>query len=84
MTYKKIDNIIKKNRITNLNKLLENVDYELIKGSLNVDILDIKDDSRKIEEGDMYIAKIGTSSDAHKYIPDVIKKGKSNSSRKRY
>lgn len=70
-----VDNIIKKNRITNLNKLLENVDYELIKGSLNVDILDIKDDSRKIEEGDMYIAKIGTSSDAHKYIPDVIKKG---------
>ena len=70
-----VDSIIKKNRITNLNKLLENVDYELIKGSLNVDILDIKDDSRKIEEGDMYIAKIGTSSDAHKYIPDVIKKG---------
>ena len=70
-----VDNIIKKNRITNLNKLLENVDYELVKGSLNVDILDIKDDSRKIEEGDMYIAKIGTSSDAHKYIPDVIKKG---------
>ena len=51
------------------------MDYELVKGSLNVDIADIKDDSRKIEENDLYIAKIGTSSNSHKYIPDAIKKG---------
>ena len=45
-----VDNIIKKYRITNLEKLLENVDYELVKGSLNVEIEDIKDDSRKVED----------------------------------
>ena len=70
-----VDDIIKKYRITNLEKLLENVDYELVKGSLNVEIEDIKDDSRKVESGDMYIAKIGSTSDSHKFIPDVIKKG---------
>ena len=35
-----VDDIIKKYRITNLRKLVENVDYELIKGSLDVDISD--------------------------------------------
>ena len=72
-----VDNIINKkaNRVKKLTKLLENVDYELVKGSLNVDIADIKDDSRKIEENDLYIAKIGTSSNSHKFIPDAIKKG---------
>lgn len=70
-----VDSILNKNRITNLNKLLENVDYELIKGSLDVNISDIKDDSRKVEVNDMYIAKIGSTSDSHKYISDVIKKG---------
>ena len=70
-----VDNIIKKNRITKLTDLLKNVDYELVKGSLDVEISDVKDDSRKVEQDDMYIAKIGSSSDGHKYIPDVIKKG---------
>ena len=70
-----VDNIIKKNRITKLTDLLKNVDYELVKGSLDVEISDVKDDSRKVEQDDMYIAKIGVSSDGHKYIPDVIKKG---------
>ena len=70
-----VDNILKKNRITKLTDLLKNVDYELLKGSLDVEISDIKDDSRKIEPDDMYIAKIGSVADGHKYIPDVIKKG---------
>lgn len=70
-----VDNIIKKNRITKLTDLLKNVDYELVKGSLDVEISDVKDDSRKVEQDDMYIAKVGASSDGHKYIPDVIKKG---------
>ncbi len=72
-----VDRIINKktNRVKKLTKLLENVEYELIKGSLNVDIVDVKDDSRKVEENDLYIAKIGTTSNSHKFIPDAIKKG---------
>ena len=72
-----VDRIInkKQNRITKLSKLLENVNYELVKGSLDIDIADVKDDSRKIEENDLYIAKVGTTSNSHKFIPDAIKKG---------
>ena len=72
-----VDNIInkKKNRVKKLRRLLENVDYELVKGKLDVDIADIKDDSRKVEENDLYIAKIGSTSNSHKFIPDAIKKG---------
>ena len=70
-----VDDIIKKYRITNLRKLVENVDYELIKGSLDVDISDIKDNSNKVEKDDLYIAKVGFTADSHKYIPDAIKKG---------
>ena len=51
------------------------MDYKLLKGSLAVDIEDIKDDSRKVEAGDMFIAKIGSTSNSHKYISEVIKKG---------
>ena len=72
-----VDNIINKkaNRVKKLTKLLENVDYEIVKGSLDVDIADVKDDSRKIEENDLYIAKVGTTSNSHKFIPDAIKNG---------
>lgn len=72
-----VDNIIneKVSRVKKLTKLLENVDYELVKGSLDVDIADVKDDSRKIEENDLYIAKVGTTSNSHKFIPDAIKNG---------
>ena len=51
------------------------MDYELVKGSLDVDIADVKDDSRKVEENDLYIAKVGSTSNSHKFIPDAIKKG---------
>ncbi len=58
-----------------LKKILENVDYELIKGSIDVNIADIKYDSRLVKENDLFIARIGTTSDSHSFIPDVIKKG---------
>ncbi len=72
-----VDNFIseKVSRVKKLTKLLENVDYELVKGSLDVDIADVKDDSRKIEENDLFIAKVGTTSNSHKFIPDAIKNG---------
>lgn len=70
-----VDSIIYKDRITKLSDLLKNVDYELKKGSIDVEISDIKDDSRKVEQDDLYIAKVGANSDGHKFINDVIKKG---------
>lgn len=55
--------------------LLKDVDYKLIKGSIDCEIKDIKDNSNKIEEGDLFIAVIGTTTDSHKFIPDAINKG---------
>ncbi len=70
-----VDNILKENRITNVERLLENVEYEVLKGSVDVEVEDIEDDSRKVGPGDLYVAKVGTTADSHKYIPDVIRKG---------
>ena len=70
-----VDNILNEHRITKLTKLLKNVDYELVKGSLDVNISDVKYDSREVEPGDMYIAKVGFTSDSHKFIPDAIENG---------
>ena len=55
--------------------ILENVDYELVKGSIEVDIKDIKDNSQKVEDGDLFIALVGTTADSHKFIPSAIKQG---------
>ena len=65
----------KENRNRNLKELLKNVDYELIKGDINTEIGDIRYDSRKVEKGDLFLARIGTTADSHKFIPDVIKAG---------
>lgn len=60
-----------------LSKILENVDYELVKGSLDVKINDIKDNSKNVTENDLFIALVGTTADSHKFIPDAIEKGAS-------
>lgn len=58
-----------------LTKVLENVDYEVVKGTLDVEIKDIKDNSRNVEQDDLFIALVGTTADSHKFIPDAIKSG---------
>lgn len=58
-----------------LKEILTNVDYELVKGNLDEEIKDIKDNSRKVEKGDLFIALVGTTADSHKFIPDAIQKG---------
>lgn len=59
----------------NLSKLLENVEYELIKGNISIEINDIMENSNNVSEGDLFIATIGTTVDSHKFIPDAIKRG---------
>lgn len=58
-----------------LKEILENVEYELIKGSIDVEIKDIKDNSQKVEEGDLFIALVGTTADSHKFISNAIENG---------
>lgn len=60
-----------------LRKLLEKVDYKLVQGNLETEVSDIAYDSRKMQEGMLFVAIAGTVSDGHNYIPEVIKKGAS-------
>lgn len=59
-------------------KLLElcaNINYTCLQGDMNVEIKDIIYDSRKVEEGTMFVCMVGAVSDGHSYIPQVIEKG---------
>lgn len=58
-----------------LKDILQNVDYELVKGDLKAKVKDIKDNSKKVEDGDLFIALVGTTADSHSFIPDAIKNG---------
>lgn len=60
-----------------LAKLVEEMEYELIQGSLDTEVTDLAYDSRRITEGMMFVAIDGTVVDGHKFIPDVIQKGAS-------
>lgn len=56
-------------------KLLENLEYELVAGSLETEITTLVYDSRKVEKGSVFVCISGTVRDAHDFIPDVAEKG---------
>lgn len=58
-----------------LKEILHGVTFKLLRGSLDIDIHDIKYDSRKVELNDIYVALIGFHSDGHDYIIDAINHG---------
>lgn len=58
-----------------LNSLLERMTYEVIQGNVETEISTLTYDSRKIEQNSVFVCITGNITDAHEYIPDVIKKG---------
>lgn len=58
-----------------LTKLLERLEYECISGSLDVEVKDVINDSRKVSEGALFICIRGAVVDGHAYVPEVVKKG---------
>ncbi len=58
-----------------LDKLLERLEYEVVQGSDEIEITTLINDSRKVEEGSVFVCISGAVSDGHKYIPDVAAKG---------
>lgn len=57
-----------------LRDLIKDYSYNLIKGSLDINILGIENDSRKIKEGYLFIAEKGFTVDGHDYINKAIEK----------
>ncbi len=56
-------------------ELLRDVEYELIKGSINIEINDITYDSRKSNKNTAFIALTGFRVDGHDYIDNAINNG---------
>lgn len=58
-----------------LEKIMENINFNLIKGDIDVDITEIQYDSRKIKKGDAFFAIEGYKVDGHKFIQNAINNG---------
>lgn len=58
-----------------LTELLKKLDYQVISGNDEIEINHIIRDSKKVEEGDLFVCIEGAIQDGHKYIKDVIEKG---------
>ncbi len=58
-----------------LTELLERVEYECVNGSLDVEVKDIINDSRKVSEGSLFFCIKGAVSDGHQYVSEVVEKG---------
>ena len=58
-----------------LSDLFKDIKYKLIKGDMDLEINDIATDSRKVSDGNLFMAIVGTDVDGHDYIKDAIKNG---------
>lgn len=58
-----------------LEKLLNNVNYDIIQGNLNVDIETINYDSSKIKSGDLFICIKGLKADGHNFANKAVANG---------
>lgn len=60
-----------------LKKILTGIDFKLINGDLDIDITDIKYDSRDIEKDNLFIAVSGFKLDGHDFIDSAVENGAS-------
>ena len=58
-----------------LSGLLCDIDYKLLYGNIDCEIIDICYDSRKAENGKIFVALSGTNVDGHNYIQSAYDKG---------
>ena len=56
-------------------EILHNVSVQECTGKMNVPVYGITSDSRKVEQGFMFVAIYGTQCDGHDFIPAAISKG---------
>ena len=58
-----------------LSELLKNIQPIGIQGNTDIDISGINIDSRRVENGHLFVAMKGTQTDGHKYIPKALELG---------
>ena len=58
-----------------LTQLLERLEYEVVRGSDDIEVTELINDSRKVTEGSVFVCISGAVSDGHKYAEEVVAKG---------
>lgn len=58
-----------------LTELLQGLQYELISGSLDREVESVVNDSRKLEEGCLFLCIVGAQFDGHAYAAEAAEKG---------
>jgi len=58
-----------------LEQLIARFEYEVVQGSVEIEISTLANDSRKIEQDSVFVCISGTVADGHAYAAEVIEKG---------
>ena len=58
-----------------LKNMLSGLENLKVKGSLDIDISKIKNDSKEVSESDVFVALTGFNFDGHEYIEEAVKNG---------
>lgn len=58
-----------------LTKLLERLEYKVVRGSDQIEVTELINDSRKVSEGSVFVCISGAVSDGHSYMAEVAEKG---------
>ena len=58
-----------------LTKLLERLDYTCIQGKIEIEVKNVMNDSRRVEEGSLFICIKGAVVNGHQYAAEVVEKG---------
>ena len=59
----------------NLRELLKGITYKIVQGEVDVEIKSVHFDSRKVGDGDLFVAQKGVNADGHAYIDKAIAAG---------
>ena len=55
--------------------LLADIEVLRVVGDTNVEVTDVQFDSRRVGEGCLFVAQVGTAADGHAYIEQCVAKG---------
>lgn len=58
-----------------LTKLLERLEYKVVRGNDQIEVTELINDSRKVSEGSVFVCISGAVSDGHSYVAEVAEKG---------